>query len=431
MTDTSLVASLEAGETPAAADSESSWLAEALGLSWRPHGPLPLGPAPDLATLDALAGLALRRNPRRAHLLVSRVLGKHLPVDPALALSAAADLAARVHVAMAGPVLVLGFAETATALGQAVAAALPGAQCVLSTRRPGVETIAFAEEHSHAARHRVLAPAQLLMQPRPVVLVDDELSSGRTAVNTIRALHRQSPHPGYVVAALLDVRPPARRAAFDELSAELAVPIRAVSLLSGSLHVPADAAARVAHLVVSCNPALSPSPAWTARRLDAQWSSDVRLSARYGWSPEDDDTLAALLKPLAEDVREAVAGSGARRVLVLGTEELMYAPLRLAAALAELGAADGLAVTYQSTTRSPVAPLDCDGYAVRCALAFAASDATADEPSRTSFVYNVRPGSADHIVVVTDGGNTGPMVDALRGCAPVTEVLLRDEVGQP
>ena len=46
-----------------------------------------------------------------------------------------------------------------------------------------------------------------------------------------------------------------------------------------------------------------------------------------------------------------------------------------------------------------------------------------------SFVYNVRPGCADHIVVVTDGGNTAPMVEALRGCAPVTEVLLRDEVG--
>ncbi len=32
---------------------------------------------------------------------------------------------------------------------------------------------------------------------------------------------------------------------------------------------------------------------------------------------------------------------------------------------------------------------------------------------------------------MTDGGHTAPMVDALRGCAPVTEVLLRDEVGHP
>ena len=155
----------------------------------------------------------------------------------------------------------------------------------------------------------------------------------------------------------------------------------------------------------------------------------MRLSARCGWGPADEDALARLLGPLAERLLAALVTSGARRVLVLGTEELMYAPLRLAAALSDAGAADGLSVRYQSTTRSPVAPLDREGYAVRCALAFAASDPTPDDPARLSFVYNVRPGCADHIVVVTDGGNTAPMVDALRGCAPVTEVLLRDEVG--
>jgi hypothetical protein len=263
-----------------------------------------------------------------------------------------------------------------------------------------------------------------------VVLVDDELSSGRTAINTIRALHRQSPHPGYVVASLLDVRPPQQRAAFAELSAELGVPVGAVSLLSGSLHVPADAAERVAHLVAAADPFLSVEPSQQARFVDAHWPADARLTARHGWDHEDELTLARLVRPLAEQLRADFMAAGARRVLVLGTEELMYAPLRLAAALADVGSPDGLAVTYQSTTRSPVAPLDRDGYAVRCALAFPAGDPAPDEPQRMSFVYNVRPGCADHIVVVTDGGDTAPMVEALRGCAPVTEVLLRDEVGR-
>jgi adenine/guanine phosphoribosyltransferase-like PRPP-binding protein len=420
MTDTSLVTSAQA---PVAGGRELGWLSEALGLTWESHD------SGDGPALDALAGLALRRNPRRAHLLVSRMLGKHLPVDPAVALKASADLAGRVQEIMPEPALVLGYAETATALGQAVAAELPGAQCVLSTRRPGVASIVFVEEHSHAAGHRVLAPAELLTQPRPVVLVDDELSSGRTAINTIRALHRQSPHPGYVVASLLDVRPPQQRAAFAELSAELGVPVGAVSLLSGSLHVPADATERVAHLVAAAEPFLSVEPSRPARFLDAQWPADARLTARYGWDHADERKLARLVRPLAEQLRAGLSAAGARSVLVLGTEELMYAPLRLAAALAEVGATDGLTVTYQSTTRSPVAPLDRDGYAVRCALAFPASDPAPDEPQRMSFVYNVRPGCADHIVVVTDGGNTTPMVEALRGCAPVTEVLLRDVVG--
>ena len=38
--------------------------------------------------LGDLVGLALRRNPRRAHLLVSRVLGKHIPVTPDVAVAA-------------------------------------------------------------------------------------------------------------------------------------------------------------------------------------------------------------------------------------------------------------------------------------------------------------------------------------------------------
>jgi adenine/guanine phosphoribosyltransferase-like PRPP-binding protein len=420
MTDTSLVTSAQAA---VAGGRELGWLAEALGLSWESND------SSGSSALDALAGLALRRNPRRAHLLVSRVLGKHLPVDPSVALTAAADLAARVRDVMPEPALVLGYAETATALGQAVAAALPGAQCVLSTRRPGTESIVFVEEHSHAAGHRVLAPTQLLTQLRPVVLVDDELSSGKTAINTIRALHRQAPHPAYVVASLLDVRPPQQRAEFAGLAAELGVPVGAVSLLSGSLQVPADAAQRVAPLVAAADPPLAAEPAWPSQFVDAQWAAGVRLTARFGWDDADEQTLAGLVRPLAEQLRAAVGGTGPRRVLVLGTEELMYAPLLLAAALAETGAADGLSVTYQSTTRSPVAPLDRDGYAVRCALAFPACDPTPDDPQRMSYVYNVRPGCADHIVVVTDGGNTTPMVEALRGCAPVIEVLLRDEVG--
>lgn len=33
-------------------------------------------------TLDALFGIAERRNPKRAFLFVSKVLGRHIPVEP-------------------------------------------------------------------------------------------------------------------------------------------------------------------------------------------------------------------------------------------------------------------------------------------------------------------------------------------------------------
>ncbi|MDQ1635105.1 MAG: hypothetical protein QOJ32_1914, partial [Frankiaceae bacterium] len=187
---------------------ELGWVAELLDLQLVVHDDQ-LG-----GGLDRLAGLALRRNPRRAHLLVSRLLGKHLPVDPRQALAAAAQLAAQLppEVRTAGP-LVFGFAETATALGHAVAAAVEDATYVSSTRRPGRSHLDFEEAHSHATAHRVLAPRELLAGAQdgsqealpPVVLVDDELSTGRTALNTIRALHALAPRPSWTVAALLDL----------------------------------------------------------------------------------------------------------------------------------------------------------------------------------------------------------------------------------
>ncbi len=400
---------------------ELGWVAELLDLELVVHDDR-LG-----GGLDRLAGLALRRNPRRAHLLVSRLLGKHLPVDPREALAAGAQLAALLPAeVLAAEPLIFGFAETATALGHAVAAAVEGATYVSSTRRPGRSHLDFEEAHSHATAHRVLASQALLAAACPVVLVDDELSTGRTAINTIRALHALAPRPSWTVAALLDLRPAAARQAFAALADELGVPVHTVALLSGELHVPDDAAARAAATVAAAAPTDQPGPTHPVRQLAVTWPIGLPLGGRYGWGPELEEQLATTLKPLAEVVAEVIAEATsseahATRVLVLGTEELMYVPMRLAAALADrLG--PGADVRNQSTTRSPVVPLDVDDYAVRSALAFPAPD----EPSRTSYVYNAGPGY-DVIVVVGDPATVDgwePMLAALSGYAPVLGIAL-------
>ena len=52
-------------------------------------------PSSTIAVKD-LVGLALRRNPKRAHLLVSTVLAKHVPTEPALVMAAGGLLGALV-----------------------------------------------------------------------------------------------------------------------------------------------------------------------------------------------------------------------------------------------------------------------------------------------------------------------------------------------
>ncbi len=395
------------------------------------------------AGLDALVGLALRRNPRRAHLLVSRVLGKHLPVAPSTALAVGADLAGLVRDLPGYPAaggLVIGYCETATALGHTVADGLPDSHYLHTTRRdlPGVPPVLeFTESHSHASHHWLVPedPA-ILATDQPIVLVDDELSTGRTALGTIRVLHEHAPRGHYVVAALVDARPTAARTAFDDLAVELGVRIDVVALIAATVTVPAEIARRAAAIRARHAPETGVEPAGEGaagggladpavgdvRWLSPAWPAQLPDGGRHGWTARHGRLLTDHLEALATAVRATLSRSGGR-TLVLGTEEFMYVPMRLAAELAGRGPGE---VRYQSTTRSPVHPVDVDGYAIRAALSFPAPD----DPRRVSHVYNVGPGRYDDIVVALDSGaDTGSpsavadpsgLVAQLRRCAPVT-----------
>jgi predicted phosphoribosyltransferase len=236
--------------------------------------------------------LALRRNPKRPHLLVSTVLGKHVPTDPRIVHEAGLRLGRAVGAVLATPpALVLGYAETATGLGHCVAEALD-AFYLHSTRR-AVDAVgtagAFEELHSHATGHLLLPedPA-LLARPESVVLVDDELSTGATALNTIAELQRLCPREQYVIAALVDMRSAADRARVAQRAAELQTSVEVVSLASGAVLLPADFAARAAGVVASYLPPELPHrvPA-TVAVVPAMWSASVRDGGRHGYAPDD------------------------------------------------------------------------------------------------------------------------------------------------
>ena len=103
--------------------------------------------------------------------------------------------------------------------------------------------------------------------------------------------------------------------------------------------------------------------------------------------------------------------AAARTVHVLGTEERMYAPLRIAHALAALTDAE---ITFSSTTRSPVLAVDDPGYAIRSALAFGSHDAPDDGPG-PRFAYNLTPGRFDAVVVCVDAAGDTPELAGLLG----------------
>ncbi|MCX5298619.1 phosphoribosyltransferase [Streptomyces sp. NBC_00193] len=423
-----------------------TWVADRLGVSLEDGtGTATGGPA-----LEELLGLALRRNPKRAHLLVSRVLGKHVPQSPAAVYAAGYGLGERVREllgdAEAASAVVLGYAETATGLGHCVADGLGSAPYLHSTRRPvpGVEAAGgFEEAHSHATSHLLLPEdPKLLAGSGPLVLVDDEFSTGNTVLNTIADLHARHPRGHYVVVALVDMRSPADRDRLTAFATELGARVDLISLASGTVHLPEGVLAKGQALVEEYEAAAASSrgsapdpaphtpeglnPGWT--RVELGWPAGIPDGGRHGFTPAHRAALEAALPGMADRIAAAL-GDGPTRVLVLGNEELMYAPLRLAQALEASGtAAAPVEVRFSTTTRSPVLAVDDPGYAIRTRLVFPAHDDPADGPG-DRYAYNVA-GTAgtgfDAVVAVVDSaGDTAELrTGLLAALAPHTGRVL-------
>ncbi|TXS08747.1 phosphoribosyltransferase [Streptomyces sp. wa22] len=393
-----------------------NWVAERLGVELVGDG-----------ELRDLLGLALRRNPKRAHLLVSNVLGKHVPQRPSVVHGVGFELGERVRdllgEAEARRAVVLGYAETATGLGHAVADGLGVAPYLHSTRRPvpGVaQAGGFEEAHSHATSHLLLPEDPDLLKASsegsPLVLVDDEFSTGNTVLNTIRALHARYPRDRYVIVALVDMRSEAdqgRLAGFAEDEHPAGITQRVGDTgghaRESGLQGRAVGGGETVPAAVGDTGRPVEGPRSVPARVTLDWPAGVPDGGRHGFTPAHRAALEAALPGMAARVADALGD--ARRVLVLGFEELMYAPLRLGTALEDATTAD---VRYSTTTRSPVLAVDDPGYAIRSRLVFPAHDDPADGPG-DRYAYNVAGGGFDAVVAVVDSAADTPALHAPDG----------------
>ncbi|MHA0033453.1 phosphoribosyltransferase domain-containing protein [Deinococcus sp. PESE-13] len=340
-----------------------------------PSGTLTLQVERTLYPPAELLDYAVRRNPKRGFLFVSRVLGKHIPIAPATAARTWRDLAAELP-PLTAPHFI-GLAETATALGEGVYRAWrqqtgQAATFQHTTRyvtdRPVL--LRFDEPHSHAPAHLLYDPGPAARAARELVLVDDEVSTGTTLENLALEWLARHPHVTRVVLVSLTDWCPRR----EELRAALGVPVDFVSLLRG----------RFAFMPAPdwCPPAL---PAVTGSGADKTVLLPAR-AARFG----DDVSLSF----------PELDVSPTDRVLVLGTGEFQFPAHALAAWLAPQVAE----CRWNATTRSPILP----GLAIRHALSF--TDNVGDQ--MPNYLYNVDPAEYTRIFVAYEGA-----------CVPDPELL--------
>ncbi len=291
--------------------------------------------------LDAYCDFAARDNARRGYLFISKVLGKHLPCRPSDMRMAQEALAAQVQLGEGDRAVVLGMAETATGLGYGVFEALyrrfSGHSLLYAhTTRywRDADALTFEETHSHAPTLCLHAPytpelAAAERQANVLVLVDDEVSTGRTCANLALAFRVRSPGIERVhVASLCDF---SDGAAVRWIAERTALPVTVGALVRG------------AHRFESCGVHEAyPETHAQPRRFMAPW-----VSAAFGRGYADEPLLVA-----ESDVAAVIAvlGGHTAPIMVLGTGEFMHAAFVLGAALERAGRA----VFVQATTRSPI-----------------------------------------------------------------------------
>lgn len=382
--------------------------------------------------------MAMRINKNRSFLFVSKVLGKHLAVAPQVpilishllahhflevrqqqeqaatsmviqAIKKRQNLQETLQLTRQQPIqsikklTIIGFAETATALGHAFFEAFTGdVQYIHTTREQLVDripTITFEEEHSHASSHRLYADSAFFAGESEIVLVDDEMTTGKTNINIIKQLHAAYPHiKVYTLVSILDWRSEAHQQAVVDLANELMIEIHSVSLMQGNIAITTigDLPEVETHafleerLLVNELSFTANLHADLIEQCSADEQANVHLANYYKGSGRFALTVeqhTAYTRRLDKIIGTITAMRTGEKCLVLGTGEFMYTPMYIAAQMGEN-------VFFHSTTRSPIyahkASLICNKIMFK----------SPEYPGVTNYLYNISQGQYDDIVLI-------------------------------
>lgn len=363
-------------------------------------GTLSVTPAAGNAyALEELFDIAERRNPKRAFLFVSKVLGRHIPVSPAVMRQTYQDLASQIPADLPQPVLFIGMAETAVGLAagvhQEARKQFSDTVLITSTRHPvdGQLLCEFQESHSHATDHLIYWPkapeqAALVRQARSLVLIDDEATTGNTFHHLTRAL----------IDAGLDQFERLVTVTLTDWSGnslakrqDASLPVEAISLAFGEWDWQPNPDA--------------PLPEMPSVNVTARGSVDITGSQDWGRLGLQDSHCR---------LSNALSTQAGEKILVLGSSEFIWPPFLLAERLQQ----DGAEVLFSTTTRSPVST----GLAIESALTFGDNYGL----GIPNFAYNLKQQTVDRILLCceTPASSIDPsLIDDLSRIAAQVEIV--------
>lgn len=344
----------------------------------------------DYQNVDLIRIAKRENNKKRSYLVVNRLQGKHIPVKPGQALEMFRALADKVQGHCVGEkTLVIGFAETATAIGAAVAAAL-GAYYIQTTREDiaGAEYFCFSEAHSHAAQQRLVKGDLDRIMPKMdhVIFAEDEVTTGNTILNLVNVLENEYPgQAAYAVASILN--------GMDE---------QALGLYEGRK-------IGIYYLVKTEHKSYPQAVLQYSRKgiyrnmtvgdTAENASEIIKETVVHGWMDArrlvSANAYEKACMSLGNEIDRCLHEELTGRVLVLGTEEFMYPAL----AAADQMARNGAEAWFHATTRSPIEVYEEEEYPLHVRYELP----SLYNKNRKTFVYDL--GVYDAVVIITDAHN--------------------------
>ncbi|MDP4178422.1 MAG: phosphoribosyltransferase domain-containing protein, partial [Bacillota bacterium] len=231
-------------------------------------------------------------------------------------------------------------------------------------------SILFCEEHSHASEHMIFPiDPNIFNEYEDIVLIDDELTTGKTSLNLI---HHLPVSKTYGIISILDWRNKTNREIYEN---ENSRNILVCSLVDGSIEC------KKSGEISSYDFSEDYSTSYPAKHKDICFNLPsflegfIEASGRFGISSDKTAQINKEIKSLAEILKkERIEGN----CLCLGTGEFIYIPDLISCELGEK-------VFFHSTTRSPIYAMDNDNYIIKNKVSFPSPDGS----DINNYLYNI------------------------------------------
>ena len=335
-------------------------------------------------------------NTKRNYLVVDPLQGKHVPVEPSKALNLFKSLAEKLQGKYEGErLLLIGFAETATAIGAQAAITL-GTKYIQTTREviPDARYLFFSEAHSHATEQKLVKDDidRVINDIDRIVFIEDEVTTGNTIMNIIKIITKEYQKKiKFAVASLLNGMTEESLKIYQDEKIELHYLVKTDHSGYGAV----AEQYRCDGLYIC---AIPENHTHESADIDVQSEKNMRehIISIPGWMNArrfvDAKQYEAACRKLAETVIAETGVKQGERVLVIGTEEFMYPALLTGYENEKMGCV----VRCHSTTRSPIAVSTEEEYPLHCRYELR----SLYDPDRKTFIYDLE--NYDRVIVMTD-----------------------------